>query len=145
MLQHRLMGKMKTVTHRSRSRPLGSPLSCRCWPPSSAAPPASWLVRCWLCYCSPWARSARDRMRSRQPDRRTSRATHPHSVYYHTHAAILFMASVARQLGAAVAGRWAWGEWGGEGYCFVHSSISQRSLHWKSCQEYVRPDCAHIL
>lgn len=33
------------------------PLSCQCWPPSSAAPPASWLEQCWLCYCSPSALS----------------------------------------------------------------------------------------
>lgn len=28
-------------------------LFCQCWPPSSAAPPVSWLVQCLLCYCSP--------------------------------------------------------------------------------------------
>lgn len=38
------------------------PLSCRCWPPSSAVPPASWLVRCWPCYCLPWALSVRSRV-----------------------------------------------------------------------------------
>lgn len=39
-----------------------SPLSCRCWPPSSAAPPASWPARCWLCCCSPWPPSVRSRV-----------------------------------------------------------------------------------
>lgn len=30
-----------------------SPLSYRCWPPSSAVLPASWLVLCWRCCCWP--------------------------------------------------------------------------------------------
>lgn len=32
---------------------LSLPLSYRCWLPSSAAPPASWLVLCWQCCCQP--------------------------------------------------------------------------------------------
>lgn len=33
-----------------------TPLSCRCWLPSSAVLPASWLVLCWRCCCWPLER-----------------------------------------------------------------------------------------
>lgn len=49
-----------------------SPLSCRCWPPSSAAPPASWLVRCWPCYCSPSVRCRLLCLRRRRRDSHSS-------------------------------------------------------------------------
>lgn len=44
--------------HELHSRPsslqlLSIPLSYRCWLPSSAVLPASWLVLCWQCCCWP--------------------------------------------------------------------------------------------
>lgn len=43
-----------------------TPLSCRCWLPSSAARPVSWLALCWRCCCWPlesWTGSS-DTLRS---------------------------------------------------------------------------------